>query len=104
MVQVEEDVNFNVSAGFMLPDFGYTGQAMREVPQGLHDYIKPYENTGLCKLVVNKDSSGAWTYQQAPPLTDSSLDDILPTKDEGQWNVVALSLLEAGFVSEGRPC
>ena len=82
-MQLEEDTNFNVSAGFMLPDFGYTGQAIRGVPQGLQDYIRPYENTGFCKLVVNEESSGAWTYQQAPPLTSSSIEDVLPTKDEG---------------------
>ena len=83
IVQVEEDINFSVGAGFVLPEFGYTGQAMQGVPQGLHDYIKPYENTGLCRVVINKDSLGVWTYQRTPPATGSSHEVPFPTRDDG---------------------
>ena len=47
IIPVEEEGNFNVLTSFILPEFGYIGQAVKGIPPGLEDFLRPFISIGL---------------------------------------------------------
>lgn len=58
----------------LLPDDGYSSEAVRGVPAGLADFLRPLQAAGLCRLAAQPTSSGQWTVymNQARPSSAMS--------------------------------
>lgn len=58
-VQLEEDSDLQLP--FLLPEDGYSCDTVRNIPNGLADFIEPFARAGLCRMVAQPASRGEWT-------------------------------------------
>ncbi|XP_035207092.1 afadin-like isoform X1 [Stegodyphus dumicola] len=58
-VKLEEDSDLQLP--FLLPEDGYSCDAVRGVPAGLQEFLQPLIQAGLCRLTIQPTSSGYWT-------------------------------------------
>ncbi|XP_028968030.1 afadin [Galendromus occidentalis] len=58
-VRLEEDPDLQLP--FLLPEDGYSCEAIRGVPPGLTEFLAPLTNAGLCRLTLQPTSIGLWT-------------------------------------------
>lgn len=61
---------------FLLPEDGYSCDIIRGVPNGLPEYLEPYTQAGICRLIPQPNSKELWTVhmigpdQQGPKLNE----------------------------------
>uniref|UniRef100_A0A1A8GBQ7 Myeloid/lymphoid or mixed-lineage leukemia (Trithorax homolog), translocated to, 4 n=1 Tax=Nothobranchius korthausae TaxID=1143690 RepID=A0A1A8GBQ7_9TELE len=58
-VQLEEDPDLQLP--FLLPEDGYSCDVVRNLPNGLQDFLEPLLQRGFCRLVPHPRSPGTWT-------------------------------------------
>ncbi|XP_074640030.1 afadin-like [Tubulanus polymorphus] len=64
-IHLEEDPNLHLP--FLLPEDGYSCDIVRDVPNGLPEYVEPLCKTGICRLIINHNSPGMWKVYMGPP-------------------------------------
>ncbi|XP_075059524.1 afadin isoform X5 [Mixophyes fleayi] len=58
-VQLEEDPDLQLP--FLLPEDGYSCDVVRNIPNGLQEFLDPLCQRGFCRLVPHTRSHGTWT-------------------------------------------
>ncbi|XP_036981998.2 afadin isoform X3 [Artibeus jamaicensis] len=58
-VQLEEDPDLQLP--FLLPEDGYSCDVVRNLPNGLQEFLDPLCQRGFCRLVPHPRSPGTWT-------------------------------------------
>ncbi|XP_075453025.1 afadin isoform X26 [Ascaphus truei] len=58
-VQLEEDPDLQLP--FLLPEDGYSCDVVRNIPNGLQEFLNPLCQRDFCKLVPHTRSPGTWT-------------------------------------------
>ncbi|XP_066472597.1 afadin isoform X11 [Tiliqua scincoides] len=58
-VQLEEDPDLQLP--FLLPEDGYSCDVVRNVPNGLQEFLDPLCQRGFCRLTPHPRSPGTWT-------------------------------------------
>ncbi|XP_045356241.1 afadin isoform X3 [Leopardus geoffroyi] len=58
-VQLEEDPDLQLP--FLLPEDGYSCDVVRNVPNGLQEFLDPLCQRGFCRLIPHARSPGTWT-------------------------------------------
>ncbi|XP_062293726.1 afadin [Scomber scombrus] len=58
-VQLEEDPDLQLP--FLLPEDGYSCDVVRNLPNGLQDFLDPLLQRGFCRLTPHTRSPGTWT-------------------------------------------
>ncbi|XP_020826040.1 afadin isoform X14 [Phascolarctos cinereus] len=58
-VQLEEDPDLQLP--FLLPEDGYSCDVVRNVPNGLQEFLDPLCQRGFCRLLPHPRSPGTWT-------------------------------------------
>uniref|UniRef100_A0A452U3V7 Afadin n=1 Tax=Ursus maritimus TaxID=29073 RepID=A0A452U3V7_URSMA len=58
-VQLEEDPDLQLP--FLLPEDGYSCDVVRNIPNGLQEFLDPLCQRGFCRLVPHARSPGTWT-------------------------------------------
>ncbi|XP_073407940.1 afadin isoform X19 [Dendrobates tinctorius] len=58
-VQLEEDPDLQLP--FLLPEDGYSCDVVRNIPNGLQEFLEPLCQRGYCRLVPHTRSPGTWT-------------------------------------------
>ncbi|XP_054597763.2 afadin [Nothobranchius furzeri] len=58
-IHLEE--SFFLHLPFLLPEGGYSCNAMRGIPQGFYEFMEPICQKGLCSLAFQPESGGDWT-------------------------------------------
>ncbi|XP_041418237.1 afadin isoform X15 [Xenopus laevis] len=58
-VQLEEDPDLQLP--FLLPEDGYSCDVVRNIPNGLQEFLEPLCQRGFCRLVPHPRSPGIWT-------------------------------------------
>ncbi|XP_078504966.1 afadin isoform X3 [Lissotriton helveticus] len=58
-VQLEEDPDLQLP--FLLPEDGYSCDVVRNVPNGLQEFLEPLCQRGFCRLTPHPRSPGTWT-------------------------------------------
>ncbi|OCT77967.1 hypothetical protein XELAEV_18029066mg [Xenopus laevis] len=58
-VQLEEDPDLQLP--FLLPEDGYSCDVVRNIPNGLQEFLEPLCQRGFCRLVPHSRSPGIWT-------------------------------------------
>ncbi|XP_044232252.1 afadin isoform X9 [Thunnus albacares] len=58
-VQLEEDPDLQLP--FLLPEDGYSCDVVRNLPNGLQDFLEPLLQRGFCRLIPHPRSPGTWT-------------------------------------------
>ncbi|XP_061602702.1 afadin isoform X10 [Cololabis saira] len=58
-VQLEEDPDLQLP--FLLPEDGYSCDVVRNLPNGLQDFLDPLLQRGFCRLTPHPRSPGTWT-------------------------------------------
>ncbi|KAM5163940.1 afadin isoform 2-T2 [Mantella aurantiaca] len=58
-VQLEEDPDLQLP--FLLPEDGYSCDVVRNIPNGLQEFLDPLCQRGFCRLVPHTRSPGTWT-------------------------------------------
>ncbi|XP_006882848.1 PREDICTED: afadin [Elephantulus edwardii] len=58
-VQLEEDPDLQLP--FLLPEDGYSCDVVRNVPNGLQEFLDPLCQRGFCRLIPHVRSPGTWT-------------------------------------------
>ncbi|KAM8952653.1 afadin isoform 3-T3 [Pelodytes ibericus] len=58
-VQLEEDPDLQLP--FLLPEDGYSCDVVRNIPNGLQEFLDPLCQRGFCRLVPHVRSPGTWT-------------------------------------------
>ncbi|XP_078412871.1 afadin isoform X3 [Cetorhinus maximus] len=58
-VQLEEDPDLQLP--FLLPEDGYSCDVVRNIPNGLQEFLEPLCQRGFCRLAPHSRSPGTWT-------------------------------------------
>ncbi|XP_035974527.2 afadin isoform X11 [Halichoerus grypus] len=58
-VQLEEDPDLQLP--FLLPEDGYSCDVVRNIPNGLQEFLDPLCQRGFCRLIPHARSPGTWT-------------------------------------------
>ncbi|XP_042528319.1 afadin isoform X10 [Dipodomys spectabilis] len=58
-VQLEEDPDLQLP--FLLPEDGYSCDVVRNIPNGLQEFLDPLCQRGFCRLIPHIRSPGTWT-------------------------------------------
>ncbi|XP_024407808.2 afadin isoform X11 [Desmodus rotundus] len=58
-VQLEEDPDLQLP--FLLPEDGYSCDVVRNLPNGLQEFLDPLCQRGFCRLIPHPRSPGTWT-------------------------------------------
>ncbi|XP_069811608.1 afadin isoform X11 [Dendropsophus ebraccatus] len=58
-VQLEEDPDLQLP--FLLPEDGYSCDVVRNIPNGLQEFLEPLCQRGYCRLIPHTRSPGTWT-------------------------------------------
>ncbi|XP_021093645.1 afadin isoform X7 [Heterocephalus glaber] len=58
-VQLEEDPDLQLP--FLLPEDGYSCDVVRNIPNGLQEFLDPLCQRGFCRLIAHTRSPGTWT-------------------------------------------
>nr|XP_060473089.1 afadin isoform X3 [Panthera onca] len=58
-VQLQEDPDLQLP--FLLPEDGYSCDVVRNVPNGLQEFLDPLCQRGFCRLIPHARSPGTWT-------------------------------------------
>ncbi|XP_067900731.1 afadin isoform X4 [Heterodontus francisci] len=58
-VQLEEDPDLQLP--FLLPEDGYSCDVVRNIPNGLQEFLEPLCQRGFCRLTAHSRSPGTWT-------------------------------------------
>ncbi|XP_069091029.1 afadin isoform X11 [Pleurodeles waltl] len=58
-VQLEEDPDLQLP--FLLPEDGYSCDVVRNIPNGLQEFLEPLCQRGFCRLTPHPRSPGTWT-------------------------------------------
>uniref|UniRef100_A0A8D0GAC5 Afadin n=1 Tax=Sphenodon punctatus TaxID=8508 RepID=A0A8D0GAC5_SPHPU len=58
-VQLEEDPDLHLP--FLLPEDGYSCDVVRNIPNGLQEFLDPLCQRGFCRLTPHPRSPGTWT-------------------------------------------
>nr|XP_058145745.1 afadin isoform X16 [Dasypus novemcinctus] len=58
-VQLEEDPDLQLP--FLLPEDGYSCDVVRNIPNGLQEFLDPLCQRGFCRLIPHSRSPGTWT-------------------------------------------
>ncbi|XP_044145579.1 afadin isoform X9 [Bufo gargarizans] len=58
-VQLEEDPDLQLP--FLLPEDGYSCDVVRNIPNGLQEFLEPLCQRGYCRLLPHPRSPGTWT-------------------------------------------
>ncbi|XP_070458988.1 afadin isoform X21 [Equus przewalskii] len=58
-VQLEEDPDLQLP--FLLPEDGYSCDVVRNMPNGLQEFLDPLCQRGFCRLIPHARSPGTWT-------------------------------------------
>ncbi|XP_049761534.1 afadin isoform X2 [Elephas maximus indicus] len=58
-VQLEEDPDLQLP--FLLPEDGYSCDVVRNIPNGLQEFLDPLCQRGFCRLIPHLRSPGTWT-------------------------------------------
>ncbi|XP_010637757.1 afadin isoform X8 [Fukomys damarensis] len=58
-VQLEEDPDLQLP--FLLPEDGYSCDVVRNIPNGLQEFLDPLCQRGFCRLIPHTCSPGTWT-------------------------------------------
>ncbi|XP_053447021.1 afadin isoform X10 [Nycticebus coucang] len=58
-VQLEEDPDLQLP--FLLPEDGYSCDVVRNIPNGLQEFLEPLCQRGFCRLIPHTRSPGTWT-------------------------------------------
>ncbi|XP_048456573.1 afadin isoform X5 [Rhincodon typus] len=58
-VQLEEDPDLQLP--FLLPEDGYSCDVVRNIPNGLQEFLEPLCQRGFCRLTSHSRSPGTWT-------------------------------------------
>ncbi|XP_042638192.1 afadin [Orycteropus afer afer] len=58
-VQLEEDPDLQLP--FLLPEDGYSCDVVRNIPNGLQEFLEPLCQRGFCRLIPHLRSPGTWT-------------------------------------------
>ncbi|XP_071997239.1 afadin isoform X5 [Engystomops pustulosus] len=58
-VQLEEDPDLQLP--FLLPEDGYSCDVVRNIPNGLQEFLEPLCQKGYCRLIPHTRSPGTWT-------------------------------------------
>ncbi|XP_048661758.1 afadin isoform X10 [Marmota marmota marmota] len=58
-VQLEEDPDLQLP--FLLPEDGYSCDVVRNIPNGLQEFLDPLCQRGFCRLIPHVRSPGTWT-------------------------------------------
>ncbi|XP_063773692.1 afadin isoform X10 [Pseudophryne corroboree] len=58
-VQLEEDPDLQLP--FLLPEDGYSCDVVRNIPNGLQEFLEPLCQRGFCRLLPHTRSHGTWT-------------------------------------------
>ncbi|XP_043919082.1 afadin isoform X3 [Protopterus annectens] len=58
-VQLEEDPDLQLP--FLLPEDGYSCDVVRNIPNGLPEFLEPLCQRGYCRLVPHPRAPGSWT-------------------------------------------
>uniref|UniRef100_UPI00398E3DAA afadin isoform X4 n=1 Tax=Pristiophorus japonicus TaxID=55135 RepID=UPI00398E3DAA len=58
-VQLEEDPDLQLP--FLLPEDGYSCDVVRNIPNGLQEFLEPLCQRGFCRLTPHSRSPGTWT-------------------------------------------
>nr|XP_042117839.1 afadin isoform X5 [Peromyscus maniculatus bairdii] len=58
-VQLEEDPDLQLP--FLLPEDGYSCDVVRNIPNGLQEFLDPLCQRGFCRLIPHTRSLGTWT-------------------------------------------
>ncbi|XP_021526356.2 afadin isoform X6 [Aotus nancymaae] len=58
-VQLEEDPDLQLP--FLLPEDGYSCDVVRNIPNGLQEFLDPLCQRGFCRLIPHTRSPGTWT-------------------------------------------
>ncbi|XP_075718755.1 afadin isoform X25 [Rhinoderma darwinii] len=58
-VQLEEDPDLQLP--FLLPEDGYSCDVVRNIPNGLQEFLEPLCQRGHCRLIPHTRSPGTWT-------------------------------------------
>ncbi|CAG5132612.1 unnamed protein product, partial [Candidula unifasciata] len=109
-IRLEEDSDLHLP--FLLPEDGYSCDTIRGIPNGLPEFVKQLENSGLCRFVINSAASGSWTVymgdEHMSDRTGGSPDLALPPTPEIitiAFNKVkgSMGLSIVAAIGEGQP-
>uniref|UniRef100_A0A8C4RWT3 Afadin n=1 Tax=Erpetoichthys calabaricus TaxID=27687 RepID=A0A8C4RWT3_ERPCA len=90
-VQLEEDPDLQLP--FLLPEDGYSCDVVRNIPNGLQEFLEPLCQRGYCRLIPHPRSPGNWTvyFEGADYETHFSPDSTeLPMRKEPEVVTVTL--------------
>ncbi|KAM8834302.1 afadin [Synchiropus picturatus] len=85
-VQLEESLDLHLP--FLLPEEGYSCDAVRGIPAGLREFLWPISQRGLCSLASRPGSAGDWTVF----FTDPSCSPETPSSPAREPEVVTITL------------
>ncbi|XP_067845326.1 afadin isoform X5 [Heptranchias perlo] len=92
-VQLEEDPDLQLP--FLLPEDGYSCDVVRNIPNGLQEFLEPLCQRGFCRLTPHSRSPGTWTiyfesadYESHFPPDNTELDE--PNRKEPEIITVTL--------------
>ncbi|KAG8583293.1 hypothetical protein GDO81_008357 [Engystomops pustulosus] len=86
-VQLEEDPDLQLP--FLLPEDGYSCDVVRNIPNGLQEFLEPLCQKGYCRLIPHTRSPGTWTiyfegadYDNHPLTENTDVDGRLAAGDQ----------------------
>uniref|UniRef100_A0A3B3SZG0 Afadin, adherens junction formation factor n=1 Tax=Paramormyrops kingsleyae TaxID=1676925 RepID=A0A3B3SZG0_9TELE len=89
-VQLEEDPDLQLP--FLLPEDGYSCDVVRNIPNGLQEFLDPLCQRGFCRLIPHLRSPGTWTvYFEGADCENHIVDDHnLPMRKDPEVVTVTL--------------
>ncbi|XP_057595003.1 afadin isoform X4 [Hippopotamus amphibius kiboko] len=92
-VQLEEDPDLQLP--FLLPEDGYSCDVVRNIPNGLQEFLDPLCQRGFCRLIPHPRSPGTWTVyfegaDYESPLLRESTELAQPLRKEPEIITVTL--------------
>uniref|UniRef100_A0A4W3HX57 Afadin n=1 Tax=Callorhinchus milii TaxID=7868 RepID=A0A4W3HX57_CALMI len=88
-VRLEEDPDLQLP--FLLPEDGYSCDVVRNIPNGLQEFLDPLNQRGFCRLTPHPRSPGTWTIY----FESADYDVHFPPENTELQNGMGLSIVAA---------
>ncbi|XP_060687639.1 afadin isoform X5 [Hemiscyllium ocellatum] len=91
-VQLEEDPDLQLP--FLLPEDGYSCDVVRNIPNGLQEFLEPLCQRGFCRLTSHSRSPGTWTvyFESADYESNFPLDTELTEPNRKEPEIITVTL------------
>ncbi|XP_072437290.1 afadin isoform X4 [Chiloscyllium punctatum] len=91
-VQLEEDPDLQLP--FLLPEDGYSCDVVRNIPNGLQEFLEPLCQRGFCRLTSHSRSPGTWTvyFESADYESNFPLDTELAEPNRKEPEIITVTL------------